>query len=112
MKLNQFKGMGWADSEGLSDKAVEAEERRIQEQKEADEELKRQLEAGEISESQYKTLVSAQQEYEEMRTEMIYADEPEVQTSFYDESKYLSEDELPDPADDLTKEDKIYLATK
>ena len=31
---------------------------------------------------------------------------------FFDESKFISEDELPDPAAELTQEDKVYLAMK
>ena len=117
MKLKQFKDYGWADAEALikekySQEALSEEEQQaIQER---DEELKKQFESGEISEAEYKTLSSTESQKEEP---MFFPDALDVTgttgmpTSTFG-SDFISEDDLPDPAAELTNDDKIYLALK
>jgi hypothetical protein len=59
MKLKQWKDYGWADTEKLQ--AINAEKRAVaaEELAELDAMYQEQFEKGEITESQYKTLVSA-----------------------------------------------------
>lgn len=111
MKLKQWKQYGWEDSEKLQalnaekKKAVEAEREKYEEH------LKEQLESGEITESQYKTLVSTSTQNQEQ----LYA-QPIVTNAtdnpFGDGSDFMPEDDLVDLGEELTEDDKMYLAMK
>ena len=111
MKLKQWKQYGWEDSEKLQalnaekKKAVEAEREKYEEH------LKEQLERGEITESQYKTLVSTSTQNQEQ----LYA-QPIVTNAtdnpFGDGSDFMPEDDLVDLGEELTEDDKMYLAMK
>ncbi len=109
MKLKQWKGYGWADGERLREQnAARAEELR-EEQKAYEAEIKQQYEEGKISEAQYKTLISTETQHAE---EPMYGPAPQVSNNPYNENNFMSEDELIDPAAELTTEDKMYLAMK
>lgn len=124
MKLNPWNQYGFADSEKIK---AEREARKVEiaQQEEAfSNDLLEQYQNGQISEYEYKTMTSvAQQESDRDK----YTVDPKVamekdkknaakptgsSDNFYDEEQFISEDELPDPAEELTKEDKIYLAMK
>jgi hypothetical protein len=69
------------------------------------------FEKGEISEAEFKTLTSTPAQREAMLTG------PSVNPYLgpnnpFDETKFFREEDLPSPAEDLTNEDKIYLAMK
>ena len=111
MKLKQWKQYGWEDSEKLQalnaekKKAVEAEREKYEEH------LKEQLESGEITESQYKTLVSTPtQNQEQLYAQPIVTDATD--NPFGDGSGFMPEDDLVDLGEELTEEDKMYLAMK
>ena len=111
MKLKQWKQYGWEDSEKLQalnaekKKAVEAEREKYEEH------LKEQLENGEITESQYKTLVSTStQNQEQLYAQPIVADA--IDNPFGDGSNFMPEDDLVDLGEELTEDDKVYLAMK
>ena len=111
MKLKQWKQYGWEDSEKLQalnaekKKAVEAEREKYEEH------LKEQLESGEITESQYKTLVSTPtQNQEQLYAQPIVTDA--VDNPFGDGSNFMPEDDLVDLGEELTEDDKKYLAMK
>ncbi len=117
MKLNQWKNYSWKDSEELQNRnKIEKTEEQIEAEKIRDEELKQALEAGEISEAEYKTLVSTETVKEVAETQpMLFPGAfttPSTDPFAAIDSQYISEDELPDPASDLTADDKIYLAMK
>ena len=84
-----------------------------QELSELDTMYQEQYEKGEITEAQYKTLVSTS-----ARNANFYANIPTTaqpfapDTTFFDENQFIDDAELPDPAAALTQEDKIYLAMK
>lgn len=118
MKLKQWKNYGWADTERLQ--AEQAEQERLYtiqhpEVNEKDKKIKEMYEQGLISESQYKTYVGS---------EVQVADNPlppppkgVVVPAAVDSFGYPVNgpyEALPfeDPADDLTTEDKLYLAMK
>ncbi|MGN0992920.1 MAG: hypothetical protein ACI4PE_03275 [Bacilli bacterium] len=66
---------------------------------------------GEISEAEYKTLVSAKAQNE------LYAAAPTQSPSesgnpFASNVSFIDEDELSGPAAELTEDDKLYLAMK
>ena len=110
MKLKQWKEYGWADTERLQALNAERREAAAAATKEFEAEIRQQYENGEISEAKYKTLMSTETQNEEMAYK---APRDAVATGgFYNEQNFISEDELVDPADELTSEDKIMLAMK
>ena len=111
MKLKQWKNYGWADSDRLQ--ALNEEKRSAQEAERAafDAEIKEKFEAGEISEAEYKTMVSAQTQHEE------YVNAPIMQPNttmdrYYDENTSIVNSQLDNLVAQLTSDDKIYLAMK
>ena len=117
MKLKQWINpetkvlYGWADSEMLQKKEQEKITEQAERNEEFEAELQAKYEAGEISEAEYKTLMSvpAQVKAEEDRpaaNPYLGPDNP------YNEQEMFPEEELPDPGAELTQEDKIYLAMK
>lgn len=112
MKLKQWKEYSWADSEKLqAEAAAKAENNGVEKNEEFEAELQAKYKAGEISEAEYKTLMSvpAQMKAEEDRpaaNPYLGPDNP------YNEQEMFPEEELPDPSAELTQEDKIYLAMK
>lgn len=111
MKLKQWKNYGWADSDRLQ--ALNEEKRSSQEAERAafDAEIKEKFEAGEISEAEYKTMVSAQTQHEE------YVNAPIMQPNttmdrYYDENTSIVNSQLDNSVAQLTSDDKIYLAMK
>ena len=111
MKLKQWKNYGWADSDKLQ--ALNEEKRAVQEAERAafDAEIKEKFEAGEISEAEYKTMVSAQTQHEE------YVNAPIMQPNttmdrYYDENTSIVNSQLDNSVAQLTSDDKIYLAMK
>ena len=111
MKLKQWKNYGWADSDRLQ--ALNEEKRSAQEAERAafDAEIKEKFEAGEISEAEYKTMVSAQTQHEE------YVNAPIMQPNTtmdrcYDENTSIVNSQLDNSVAQLTNDDKIYLAMK
>ena len=111
MKLKQWKNYGWTDSDRLQ--ALNEEKRSAQEAERAafDAEIKEKFEAGEISEAEYKTMVSAQTQHEE------YVNAPIIQPNttmdrYYDENTSIVNSQLDNSVAQLTNDDKIYLAMK
>ena len=113
MKLKQWKDYGWADTEKLQSLNAERRAASAQELAELDAMYQEQFDKGEITEAQYKTLVSTS-----ARNANFYANLPSInqpivpETNFFDENQFIDQSELPDPASELTQEDKIYLAMK
>lgn len=111
MKLKQWKPYGWEDSEKLQ--AINAEKKKAieVEREKYEEHLKEQLDSGEITEAQYRTLVSTStQNQEQLYAQPIVTDA--VDNPFGDGSGFISEDDLIDLGEELTEDDKIYLAMK
>lgn len=111
MKLKQFKQYGWEDSEKLQ--ALNAEKKKAVEveREKYEEHLKEQLESGEITESQYKTLVSTStQNQEQLYAQPIVTDATD--NPYGDGSDFIPEDDLVDLGEELTEDDKMYLAMK
>lgn len=107
MKLKQWKDYGWEDSERLQAKELENSKDKIEEWQELEKITQERFENGEISEAEYKTLVSASTQNEMLNgpTIMPIAATPP-------EDPYIQEDELYDLSEELTEEDKKYLAMK
>lgn len=107
MKLKQWKDYGWEDSERLQAKELENNKDKLEEWQELEKITQERFENGEISEAEYKTLVSASTQNEMLNgpTTMPIAATPP-------EDPYIQEDELYDLSEELTEEDKKYLAMK
>ena len=114
MRLNQWKEKRWADTEAIAEQLRAAkqmsDEEEAAEKEKFETELKQALDEGKISEAQYKTLMPtetrAKEEFVDPFADLV-ASQPAQP-----EDEFMSEDELPDPAAELTDEDKIYLAMK
>ena len=112
MKLKQWKSYGWADSEELQQQYAEAAAKHEEESRQREEEAKEKYEAGEISEAEYKTLMTAASKHAEA------AEQPQAPIGQLpgsvgiNENDFMSEDELIDTGADLTQDDKIFLAMK
>lgn len=109
MRLKQWGQYTWKDSEMLQEKYRQQQEIQQQESKLIAEEARRQYENGQISEAQYRTLTSTefQMEYDQVE----YAD-PIGADNMYNENNFISQQQLPDLGQDLTMQDKQYLAMK
>ena len=112
MKLKQWKEYGWDDTQMLQAQNAEKRAASAQELAELDAMYQEQYDNGEISEAQYKTLVSTS-----ARNANFYSNLPTMPTQptsagFFDETQFIDDSELPDPAAVLTQEDKVSLAVK
>ena len=123
MKLKQWydketgKPYTWDDTERLI--AELGQETEMTEEEKAEEEariheIEDMYSKGEISEAEYKTLTSTESQVEAAETLFPGALDNASDVSPFEsfDAQYMSEDELPDPAAELTDEDKIYLAMK
>lgn len=127
MKLSQWGKYRWADTEKLQQELDEKAAAAIERNKQLEEELKVRLDAGEISEAEYKTLTSEETQYNDMRngTSPIGVGMPgpspyasggqygvAATNNPYIEKNFMDPSELPDIGAELTQEDKVALATK
>ena len=112
MKLKQWKDYGWADTERLQEENKKKAEEKAEEIAEREADAKERFERGEISEAQYKTLTSTEKQFEN-RVMMPPGSIPGgIAPNAFNENNFMSEEEFPDPALDLTQDDKVYLAMK
>ena len=108
MKLNQWREYHWSDTERLQKEKEEEKEKYLAEHNVTEidkKELRKQYLQGEITESQYKTLLPP----EEVPKPHKKDKEAEGKQVFADNS-FL--DDVESPAAQLTLDDKIYLAMK
>ena len=111
-KLKQWKDYYWADNEKIQQLYFNQSAEQDAEKAELDAMYQEQFEQGQISEAQYKTLTSPKQRNDQM-TQMLATQGPFLgKDNPYDETFFMDESELPDPAAQLTQEDKVYLAMK
>lgn len=113
MKLNQWKRYSWADTDRFADEArakAEVAAMSPEELERQHTELKAKLERGEISDAEYRTLCSTEVQYHEWQQNA--ARDAVGANNAFNENNFMAEEELIDPAAELTKEDKLYLAMK
>ena len=79
-----------------------------------DKKLKEDFDAGKISEAEYKTLSSTESQKELNPVEDFPGASVDPMANGFEafDAQYMAESDLPDPAKELTDEDKIYLAMK
>ena len=111
MRRKQYLNKGWADTEQLQ----KQHDLKVAQQNNDTEELEQmyqeQFDKGEISEAQYRTLVSARRQREHDSSQAS-ASNPIGVDNLFDESKYMAEEDIPDLGQDLTDQDKKYLVMK
>lgn len=134
MKLVQFKNYGYKDTEMLEAENVKKleEVRKVAELRSKN--AREDFEKGLISEAEYKTLISVAELEKEQKSRRLtasvnFAANPSnalssefipdavknsaaVHGGLFPEENFLKEEEIPDPAAQLTQEDKIFLAVK
>ena len=110
MKLKQWQNYTWEDSEKLQALNEEKKKAAAAERERYENSLKKQLDDGEITEAQYKTLVSTSTQNQE---QMYAVPEPAAADNpFSNPSDFMDESILIDLGADLTEDEKIYLAMK
>lgn len=110
MKLKQWKDYNWKDSEKLQNLEEEKKRNVIIHNEKTKEDLKEKFENGEISEAEYKTMTSVPLQMANQIPGVLLGSVG-VNNPFND-MNFMSQEELPDPAQELTEEDKVYLAMK
>lgn len=111
MKLKQYKQYGWADTEKLN--ALNDERRAVQkeEREKFEEEIKKQFEAGEIGEAEYKTMISAETQNKEYMSRPV-APLEFPQDKYFSENSEIVQEQMDSLISELTQEDKKVLAMK
>lgn len=111
MKLKQYKQYGWADTKKLN--ALNDERRAVQkeEREKFEKEIKKQFEAGEIGEAEYKTMISAETQNKEYMSRPVAP--PEFpQDKYFSENSEIVQEQMDSLISELTQEDKKVLAMK
>lgn len=115
MKIKPWTNYGWNDTEMLLEmnkaKARKETEEEIQERHEYEQKLRNDLAEGKISKAEYQTLMPT----EIQNAELAPTDSKDLDAAVgnrMDEDSFMSEIDLPNPAADLTNDDKKYLAMK
>lgn len=125
MKLGQWNKYNYAATEKLKAEKEERIANLAKQEEEYSNDLLKQLQEGQISEYEYKTMTSVVQQESDRDKYLV---DPNVFAGkdkkgakgsssddspvFFDENDYIPEEDLPDPASELTQEDKVYLAMK
>lgn len=111
MKLKQWSQYTWADTEKLN--ALNAEKRQIQAEERAafEASVKEQFENGDISEAEYKTMVSSATQNKEYMSRPIEQPKNDMD-QYYTENSAIVQGEFENAISELTQEDKVYLAMK
>ena len=123
MKLKQWNSYCYADSEKIQQKKKKnqevKEEKTEEEKKKFEDQIKEKFEKGEISEAEYKTLVSTETQNKELLIGFrgdaitgVTAKELGQLKNPFQQNNFIPESDLLDTAAQLNQEDKIYLAMK
>lgn len=115
MKIKPWTNYGWDDTEMLLEmnkaKVRKETEEEIQERHEYEQKLRNDLAEGKISKAEYQTLMPT----EIQNAELAPTDSKDIDAAVgnrMDQDAFISETDLPNPAADLTDDDKKYLAMK
>ena len=109
MKLKQWMNYGWADTEKLNSLRAAKTAEQEQEKKAYEESLKEQYEKGDITESEYKTLVSTStlnNEYINRPMDVPKSDYNQ-QDKYFSENSEMVEEQVQKAINELTDDDKL-----
>lgn len=113
MKLRQWKEYGWDDSETLEKERKAQIEAKQDELSDLRAKMQIKFENGEISRAEYETYQDQSDNYQKIREAPPTDYQDAVgRDNHYQDGDFLPEEELPDPANELTKDDKVMLAMK
>lgn len=114
MKLKQWKDYGWADTEKLQKESELKQAAEDQANRVAEEKIREQYENGEITQSQFRTLVHAdvQKKVDKAKTPPPDYEDFVGKDNMFNEKNFMPEEEIPDLSKDLTEEDRKYLVLK
>ena len=112
MKLKQWKQYGWADTERLQEEDRLKQEQVKEDARKREEWAKAKYEAGEMTEAEYKTLMSAASINAGAGPVPKSSITGSPHSEFYNEDEFLSIDDMPDLGEELTDEDKVRMAMK
>ena len=123
MKLKQWREYGWADSEKLQAASAEKEAEKAAELEAEKERIQQAYDDGKITDAEYKTYMDSQSLHDNGEIEKAVLRDVitgrAIEAGLYDptgqsssDTVLLDENDLPDFAASLTKEDKVYLALK
>nr|DAI79408.1 MAG TPA: hypothetical protein [Caudoviricetes sp.] len=118
MRLNQFKEYGWKDTDRLLEERKKRDAAEQEKKEEYEKQIQADFEAGKITESEYRTLVSTETQKEcgvsvpldPITGLPIAAKPPEPQP--FSEPPILDSASIPDPSLKLSEDEKLYLAMK
>lgn len=108
MKLNQWNKYSWADTDKLNNEINGKKKETEEDQEEKDKEIMKQYVEGAINEAQLKTYLSGGA----AEKAGVYRPEANVVGEPAPIAPMVLDEELGDPAANLTQEDKVYLAMK
>lgn len=114
MKLKQWMNYGWADTEKLNSLRAAKTAEQEQEKKAYEDSLKEQYEKGDITESEYKTLVSTStlnNEYINRPMDVPKSDYNQ-QDKYFSENSEMVEEQVQKAINELTEDDKLAMAMK
>ena len=119
MKLRQWKDYHWSDTEKLKAEDDKKRELYLEDHPELaarEAQLQMQFRRGDISEAQYNTFMSTAELNNQLPPAYVSGTDGSNNyapgSNPFMENNFIPEEELNDPASELTKEDKIYLAMK
>lgn len=119
MKLRQWKDYHWSDTEKLKAEDDKKRELYLEDHPELaarEAQLQMQFRRGDISEAQYNTFMSTAELNNQLPPAYVSGTDGVNNyapgSNPFMENNFIPEEELNDPASELTKEDKIYLAMK
>lgn len=113
MRMKQYLNKGWDDTDELQHEHELKVAQQNNDTKELQLMYQEQYDNGEISQAQYRTLVSAATQRERDIAQAPANPQAAIGVdNFYNESKYMAEEDIPDLGQDLTDQDKKYLVMK
>lgn len=120
MKLNQWKKYTWADTEKVQEQhrlEQEARKQRGQDLEQEQDKYQKQFENGQITQAQYRTLVKTdvqrEHDYQKLQADAASRAAAAVGSgNLYNEKNFIAEEDIPDFSEDLSEQDKKYLAIK
>lgn len=112
MKLKQWKKYGYADTEKLQEQYNDFQKEESAAAAQQEEYIRKQYEQGQISQAQYRTSTSTQFQRKYDVAEAATQKQLIGEQNYYNQDNFVSEEDVPDLAEDLTEDDKKYLLIK
>lgn len=112
MKLNQWRQFGWADTEKQQQEYNKRVAAKQEENQVYYEQMKQRYENNQISQAQYRTLVSTEFQKQHQYIQSQESENPIGKDNMFNENDFLSDQEMPNLQADLTLEEKQRMVLK